>query len=181
MEKDTDISMRLMNRIYPTTLKGFIRCFSNLTDLPMYLNQMSDYTRELDNMKKECVEQLKDIDKLYDDYVKKCNDKKECDYDFLLKELNTNKQLLEELECFKMPNDKYFDTLKKDMTESIKNIIQSVQNDIDELTPCSKEIFLNRLKAKKSYYFNNIQLKINDLNDKITNLKQLHKFIEDKK
>ena len=70
MEKDTDISMRLMNRIYPTTLKGFIRCFSNLTDLPMYLNQMSDYTRELDNMKKECVEQLKDIDKIYDDYVK---------------------------------------------------------------------------------------------------------------
>ena len=80
-----------------------------------------------------------------------------------------------------MPNDKYFDTLKKDMTESIKNIIQSVQNDIDELTPCSKEIFLNRLKAKKSYYFNNIQLKINDLNDKITNLKQLHKLIENKK
>jgi hypothetical protein len=89
MEKDINISMRLMNRIYPTTLKGFIRCFSNLTDLPMYLNQRIDYTRVLDNMKKEYEEQLKDIDKTYDIYVKKCNDKKRLDNEFLLKELNT--------------------------------------------------------------------------------------------
>jgi ABC-type uncharacterized transport system fused permease/ATPase subunit len=80
-----------------------------------------------------------------------------------------------------MPDDKYFNTLKKDMIESIKNIIQSIQNDIDELTPCSKEIFLNRLKAKEFYDLNNIQLKIDTVNDKISNLKVLQKFIEDEK
>jgi hypothetical protein len=69
MEKDVNISMQLMNRIYPTTLKGFIRCFSNLTDLPMYLNQRIDYTRVLDNMKKEYEEQLKDIDKTFDKMI----------------------------------------------------------------------------------------------------------------